>query len=130
MTLKKIFYLVTTLLFSAFAYVQINDDDGTRWILIYGIIIIVSLLGLFGKEKLTYSAFTFSFFLAYVVLSHNLLMSWINEGKPAFIDYEPTNIEAVENIREYFGLVLCLIFSLIILLINYYSQKRKGRRTP
>lgn len=109
--MKKVFDVFVIVLFSIFAYLQLNDGDGSKWILLYGAVVILGLASLLNKIKSLYPLFIFSFLLGYLFFNIELVTSWIDAGKPAFIDYEPTNIQAVENIREFLGLLICLVVS-------------------
>ncbi|NNL93294.1 MAG: hypothetical protein HKO66_13725, partial [Saprospiraceae bacterium] len=114
---RKAFDLITIILFTYFMIVQLNDQDGSQWIMIYGVMAFIGILSITGRLKQIYPLFTFSFLLGYSIFNFDLFTSWLDAGKPAFIDYEPTNIQAVENIREYLGIVISLIFAFIYLLL-------------
>lgn len=45
----KIFASVVALLFAYAAFVQLNDPDPIRWLLIYGSIVVVSVVSIFGQ---------------------------------------------------------------------------------
>ncbi|MBT8233517.1 MAG: hypothetical protein KJN84_12865 [Bacteroidia bacterium] len=122
---RKAFDFITIILFTYFMIVQLNDDDGSQWIMIYGVMAFIGILSITGRLKQIYPLFAFSFLLGYSVFNFNLFISWLDAGKPAFIDYEPTNIQAVENIREYLGIVISLIFAFIYLLLDWRSKKRR-----
>ncbi|MEX0362727.1 MAG: transmembrane 220 family protein, partial [Allomuricauda sp.] len=46
-SLRKIFNLFLFVLFTAFAYVQLNDKDGVLWFSIYGVVALVHLYVVF-----------------------------------------------------------------------------------
>lgn len=81
-------------------------------------IAILGILSLRNILKPMYVLFVFTFMAGYTISNISLLTSWLDAGQPAFIDYEPTNIQEVENIREFLGLVICLVTALIYLLIT------------
>ncbi len=72
----------------------------------------VAILGVLSLRSLLrpmYVLFAFTFLAGYTISNINLFTTWLDAGQPEFIDYEPTNIQEVENIREFLGLIICLI---------------------
>jgi len=119
--LSKIGHIICLILFVLFAVVQYNDSDGFKWIILYLLVALLPLLRIMGKSIKLYSGFLIGLFMAFIVLRYNLLTEWLEAGKPAFIDYEPTNIKEVEGIREFLGICICLSTS-----ITYSILNRKG----
>jgi hypothetical protein len=115
---RKIFDTTVIIVFFWFSYVQLNDTDGTKWIIIYSMVAILGFLSLRRLLKPMYVLFAFTFLVGYTISNINLLTSWLDAGQPSFIDYEPTTIQEVENMREFLGLVICLITTFIYLLLT------------
>ena len=120
---RKVIDLIIGILFIYFAYLQLNDPDSVYWILIYSVVILLSMLSLFGLLKPLYTKLVSGFFLFLLILKINLLTSWLDAGQPAFIDYEPTDVQVVENIREYMGLIISFIVSTYYLILTLKKPK-------
>ena len=116
--LKKIIHITIALLFFIFAALQFNDKDGIMWILLYLAVAALPLLILFGKEKKHLNYFLAGLFLMLLFLKYPFVTDWLEAGQPKFIDYEPTSIKAVEGIREYLGLVICALTTLVYLFVK------------
>jgi len=119
--LSKVIHILVFILFIAFAAVQYNDSDATRWIILYLMVAILPLLRIFGKSVKIYGGFLVGLFFAFFITKFSLLSEWLAAGKPAFIDYEPTNVKEVEGIREFLGICICFITALL------YSLLKKER---
>jgi len=115
---RKVFDSGVTIIFLLFSYVQLNDTDGNKWMIIYSMIAILGILSLCKLLKQIYVLFVFMFLAGYILSNINLLTTWIEAGQPAFIDYEPTNIQEVENIREFLGLIICFFMCGIYLILT------------
>lgn len=113
----KFIHLAVALLFIYFSYVQLNDIDGWKWILLYSSIAFLAFLK-FAQISLKYvPGIIVLITLVLLIANINLFTSWTNAGRPAFIDYEPTNIQEVENIREFLGLCITFATALIYFLL-------------
>ena len=110
---NKIIHLIVFILFVYFCLVQLNDVDPYKWILIYGLVLVYPVMGFF-KLEIKWLKKTVLFILIILFVSTlPQLFNWINAGMPAFIDYEPTNIKEVEEIREFFGMSVAFVTALI-----------------
>ena len=114
---SKNIHLLILILFVYFAYVQFNDTDGLKWILIYSSISVLAVSKLLDYHSLNLARIISAVLGIYLLVNINLLSSWLAAGKPAFIDYEPTFIQEVENIREFMGLVISFFVALTYIFI-------------
>jgi len=114
---KKFRILGTTfsLLFLGAALVQFNDPDGLKWVALYGIGLITSVL--FLLEKLSR---LWAFLLAgfYLVLS---VISWPDTFEGILL--EKGNVVHVEEAREAMGLMISAIIMLILGLFLVKKEK-------
>ena len=116
----KIPYATLTALFVYFSVVQLNDPDALQWILIYGVVALVSFLSLFSFNLKKLKLGLLTVIAVLFLFNLPLFFDWINAGQPAFIDYEPTNIKEAEKMREFFGLFIALIACAIL----YFFEKK------
>lgn len=119
--LSKIIHVTVAIIFVAFAVVQYNDSDGFKWIAFYLIVALLPILRIVGKSNIGFNFFLLGLFSVLAIMNFSSLTDWIAADKPAFIDYEPTHIKAVEGIREYLGIMICLI---TILIYTLSSRKK------
>jgi len=117
--LKKLIHISVACLFFVFAYLQLNDNDGFYWILLYVAVAFLPVLELFKIKYKLFNYFIFTFLLVLIIMNLNLYSQWIEAEKPAFIDYEPTSIKEVEGIREFLGICVSGFVSFIYVLLNY-----------
>ncbi len=116
MIITRTINILVLTLFLYCAYVQFNDSDAWKWILIYLSIAILPLLYLLNYEIKTYTTLLCISLAIILLLNFSSLTDWLAAGKPDFIDYEPTTIDVVEGIREFLGLVIAFITSIIYLI--------------
>lgn len=96
--------------FSLFAFVQLNDPDPIQWVTIYGIVALVSLLSIFNNipkgliyfisiALLIYAGFHFTYFMDYLQ---------IEDKKELFgkMVYEKPYLEGT---REFLGLIMAAV---------------------
>jgi len=104
--IKKTLHFLVFICFACFAYVQYNDSDASLWIIIYGFVAIIALGSMLNFRMRKPALLILIIMLILIFCNLNLLTSWANAGYPSFIDYEKTDVQVVENIREFLGLTL------------------------
>lgn len=120
---NKIIDSILLISFLLFAIVQYNDADSFMWIVTYLLIASLALMALMNKLNTFHAAIITGIFTFLLISNINLLSEWNSAGRPAFIDYQPTEIDAVEAIREYLGLFICFSASL------YYTLSKRFKKT-
>lgn len=104
--MSKFLHISVAILFLVFAAVQYNDQDGWKWIFLY---LMIALLAIHRLRRVKATPIiigvTVAILLSLIFNAHQVT-DWLNAGKPAFIDYEPTSIKEVEGIREYLGICI------------------------
>jgi hypothetical protein len=124
----KVFNLVFCLLFIFSAALQYNDPDPYIWmpIYLYGAI----LCWLAFRYKYYPKAYLIGIFIylgyaIYLFFAKDGVLDWINKHNAEDI---AATMKAekpwIEETREFFGLVILIV----VLLINYFSAKRKAHR--
>ncbi|NNE26926.1 MAG: hypothetical protein HKN09_08795 [Saprospiraceae bacterium] len=102
----KVIDILIVICFCYFIYVQFNDQDGLLWVLVYSIPLALALLSIFKKSSLKLTGLGLILFGALSVFQVPTLVEWMNQGRPAFLDYQPTNIKIAEEMRELLGMVI------------------------
>lgn len=121
----KVFNLILAALFFLFAAVQLNDSPGDIlfWFLIYAYVGVISAFAAFNRYNmwvivLGIGAVVFQMFRMFPAFS-----LWLNSGAPSIIGAMHPSSPHIELVREFLGLVVCLI----VLCYHYvrYARMRK-----
>jgi len=124
MNLRSFIHLGVAVLFIYFSFVQLNDTDGWMWLLIYASISLLALLRFLGIRLPYLTGFVAAILLILLISNINLFFSWTNAGRPAFIDYEATDIQAVENIREFLGLSMAFLAAATYWILDIKKEEK------
>jgi len=117
----KILNILLTILFVLFAIVQMNDPDPLLWVVIYGLVAVVSGLSILGKyyKGIVYLG------IAVCVIGLGILfpelINWIRMGTPNLAETMKTERSYIEFVREFFGLGISLAA-----LVFHFFQMRKN----
>ncbi|MDG1433881.1 MAG: transmembrane 220 family protein [Saprospiraceae bacterium] len=117
----KILNILLTILFVLFAIVQMNDPDPLLWVVIYGLVAVVSGLAILGKyyKGIVYLG------IAVCVIGLGILfpelINWIRMGTPNLAETMKTERSYIEFVREFFGLGISLAA-----LVFHFFQMRKN----
>ena len=122
MNMNRLLHGILVLVFIAFAAVQYNDADGWKWIVIYLTVALMPLLKVFSKHWPLLNIGIMSAMLFMLIANSYQVSNWLDAGKPAFIDYGPTDIQAVEDIREYLGVVICVVVSVLYVIFDFAKK--------
>lgn len=107
----KIVNILLGITFLLFAGLQWNDpaDDRLFWILMYVSVSVVCFYAAFGR----YNAWTISLgILVAIFMLFRLFPAfivWMDDGAPSIMESMKASSPHVELVREFLGLVLCLI---------------------
>ena len=107
--LTRILSIIFFIIFAAFAYLQLNDPDPAKWVIVYGVVAIVSLLRAF-------KVYHKGIFLILIISLAAMACFYV----PGFIEYlaQPNKNEIVgemvykkpyiEETREFIGLIMAM----------------------
>lgn len=119
---RKLTYIALGLIFALFAYFQLNDPDGLKWVFYYLIICSLCLATVFSRNRMLY---LWIMLLATLLWMSTLLpsaISWIRDGMPSIADSMQASSPYIELVREFFGLTISLLVIISMLVIQ---KKRK-----
>ena len=127
--IMKIFNVFFCIVFIIFATLQYNDPDPYVWIPIYmyGAI----LCGYAAANKFYPRAYwigigVYAVYATYKFFTENGVLDWIEQHNAQNIaETMKAQKPWIEETREFFGLVILIV----VLLINYFSSKRKSHRS-
>lgn len=112
----KIIRIFLFLLFSLFAYLQLNDPDPWLWVSGYMLIALYGLSTLILRPvKLVYMII-FGFYGLWIVAIMPEFISWLSNGAPSIIGEMQATKPHIEFAREFFGLLICIA-------ANFYLYK-------
>jgi hypothetical protein len=110
-------------MFLIFAFVQINDPDPVKWILIYGVMAVMCILAIFefypGKAIVGLLVIFILYSFAYVPG----VIEWLTKDNKAllFDDIAKMQYPYIEEAREFLGLWICIG----VLIFHLASAKKK-----
>ncbi len=107
--MKKATYLLVLLLALLSAAVQYNDPDPLAWMAIYGYVAVLyglALAGRFRREAVWAGMAAAGLWAATMVPG---FVEWIRMGMPSITGQMKAESPHVELVREFLGLVLCLV---------------------
>lgn len=116
--------IILAIIFFIFAAVQYNDADGVLWIFIYGIVGIISLLGVFKEYNrgmlLAMMILYFGGFLYFLPA----VFEWITQHNIGdLVESMKADKPYIEKSRESLGLLICFL----AIGYHYYESKIKSR---
>ncbi|MEJ0029759.1 MAG: transmembrane 220 family protein [Bacteroidota bacterium] len=119
MKILKIFFAV---LFLLFALVQINDPDPLLWIVVYGSMMVVSIMAIYNRYPTRYMVVMASGFLIMTILYFEGFKTWLDSSDRSllFDDLAKMQFPYIEEAREFLGLLICLA-----VLIFYFGLSRR-----
>ncbi len=117
--IKRLPHLLLSLMFLAFAFVQINDPDPVLWILIY--LAMAVLCGLAAYNKF-YNRIMIALAVGYLVYMVNLFpgaLEWYQSSDRSllFDDLAKMQYYYIEESREFLGLLICEVVLIVYFLI-------------
>lgn len=122
MVQKILFYSLALLLF-IFGVLQYNDPDFYIWFPIYLVVSLVPILYLHQKissKIILLIAVGYGIFLLTYIPA---IVDWVSGGMASITKSMQAESPHIELVREFFGLVLCEIVSVVF----YIKSKRQGR---
>ena len=116
--------IILALLFFVFAAVQYNDADGVLWVFVYGIVAVISLLGVFKEyNRAMLLAMMILYFGGFLYLLPSVF-EWLTEHELSELtESMKTDKPFIEKSRESLGLLLCFL----TIWYHYYESKVKSR---
>ncbi|MEZ4886988.1 MAG: transmembrane 220 family protein [Chitinophagales bacterium] len=120
----RLINIVLAIIFFAFAAVQHNDPDAVLWFFVYGIVGVISLLGVFKEyNRAMLLAMMILYFGGFSYLLPNVF-EWISQhGLSELVESMKTEKPYIEKSRECLGLLLCFL----AIWYHYYESKTKSR---
>lgn len=107
--------IILFILFFTFGVVQLNDPDPLLWACSYWYISFLILLRHFKKD----SSWTYylggAFYVGYLGLLIPEFLNWLRLGMPSIVNEMSAKAPYVEFAREFFGLLICLTYIVVVL---------------
>lgn len=123
MKIVKIFFAV---LFLLFAVVQFNDPDPLLWIIVYGSMMVVSIMSIYERYPTRIMVVMASGFLIMTILYFDGFNDWLKSPDRSllFDDLAKMQFPYIEEAREFLGLLICLA----VLIFYFYLSKRQAEK--
>jgi len=104
--LRKIILALLALVFALFAYWQLNDNDPTLWVPVYGGVALLLAANAFAKVPSFLNLLgTLGLFIGASTYLPDVY-EWYQEGMPSITGAMKAGSPYIENMREFLGLVL------------------------
>ena len=112
------------LMFMAFAAVQVNDPDPVVWILIYGVMAVVSVMAIFEYYNRWLMIGLTALFVLYMIILFPGVVEWFQQDDKSVLFDEVMKMEYpyIEESREFLGLLICLVV-LAVYFFRSFRQK-------
>lgn len=113
------------IMFLAFAALQVNDPDPILWILIYGVMAVISVMAIFDFYNRWLIGGLALLFLGYMIVLFPGVSEWLRQPDKSvlFDDVLKMEFPYIEESREFLGL---LINELVLVLCFFRSIRRKA----
>lgn len=120
MKILKIFFAV---LFLTFVVVQFNDPDPLMWIIVYGAMVVISVMAFFRRYPLGVMTAMAAGYLIMTVLHFDGFTDWLAspDRRLLFDDLAKMQYPYIEEAREFLGLLICVA----VLIFYFYLSKRE-----
>ncbi len=123
----KLVNLILAALYLLFAFVQVNDPDPVRWILIYGVLAVSCILAAFGVYYRLALLALLVLCSVYAVALFPGVQEWMRQDNPLMLFDGIARMEYpfVEEAREFLGLFICIA----VLVMHLIRSRRVAGRT-
>lgn len=105
--------------------VQLNDPDPWAWIALYGLTGVACAYAAFQPIKRWLLLAGIAIILIWISLLSPAFTNWLREGMPAIGDEMKRTHPYIEQVREFFGLLLCGS----ILIFLYFNASTQSSQT-
>ena len=111
------------LMFLVFAALQVNDPDPILWIVIYGIMAVVSVMAIFDSYNRKFLLGLAVLFMVYMIFLFPGVAQWLkhDDKRVLFDDGMKMQYLYIEESREFLGLLICLF----VLAIYFFRSIRR-----
>lgn len=112
------------LMFMAFAALQVNDPDPVLWILIYGVMAVISVMGIFDFYNRKLLVGLGVMFIIYMIILFPGVAEWFHQDDKSVLFDDVMKMEHpyIEESREFLGLLICM-FVLAIYIFRAFRKK-------
>jgi Transmembrane family 220, helix len=114
----RIVNFILAVMFLLFAFVQINDPDPVIWILIYGAMAVLSIMAIFKFYPMKFMIALLVLYVLYSIVYMPGVLEWLRQDDKSmlFDDVAKMQYPYVEEAREFFGLLICIIVLVIFII--------------
>jgi hypothetical protein len=113
--MKKLVFLLLTLVFVLFAYWNLNDPDPVRWVAAYASTAILFAFAAFGKaDRRIVGPLAVAYFVWMCTMIPGVI-DWLNLGMPSITDEMHARAPHIEVVREFLGLLIAVMALLVLL---------------
>ncbi|MBL7953208.1 MAG: transmembrane 220 family protein [Flavobacteriales bacterium] len=123
--MKRALNIFFSLLFLAFAALNINDLDPVVWILAYGSVGILFALAVFGRADRRVSGWLCIALGIWMCTMLPGMMEWLEADMPSIVEEMQATNPYIEEVREFLGLFIAVL-ALVFLTFSTPREARLG----
>lgn len=118
----KILKITFAVLFFVFALVQLNDPDPLIWLIVYGAMVVISVMTVLRRYPVRVMTVMAAGYLILTVMHFDGFTDWLAspDRRLLFDDLAKMQYPYIEEAREFLGLLICLF----VIIFYFYLAKR------
>ena len=101
--------IILALIFALFTYFQFNDPDPWAWATWYGVMTVICVLAALDRTNKWLLWAVFGVGAVWMAFISPDFFKWLGEGMPTITGCMKAESPHVELVREFLGLLICLI---------------------
>lgn len=121
--MKKFFHILLSIVFTLFAYLNLNDPDPVIWVLAYGATAILFAMAAFGRADKRVSGWYAIALAIWMLTMSGGMMDWFSAGMPSIAEEMQATAPHIEVVREFLGLLIAVL----ALVWLWWSTPREAR---
>lgn len=121
----RVVNFILAIMFLGFAFLQLNDPDPARWILIYGVMAVFCIAAMFEVYARKAILAVMIIYGIYSVFYINGVTEWLQQEDLSVLFDDVAKMEYIyiEESREFLGLIICII----VLAFYLYRSGKRGK---
>lgn len=124
--MKKFVYILLAIVFTLFAYVNLNDPDPIQWVLAYGGTAVLFALAAAGRADRRISLGLAVALAIWMLTMTGGMIDWFQAGMPTIVEEMKATNPHIEVVREFLGLLIAVL-ALVWLWKSTPREARMGR---
>ena len=121
--MKKTLYILLSVVFAVFAYLNRNDPDPVIWVLAYGAVAVLFAYAAFGRADRRINGYLALALGTWMLTMAPGMVDWMNLGMPSIASEMKATEPHIEVVREFLGLLIA-----VVCLLGLWASTPRGER--